>query len=119
MAVSATVQSIGDQAISEHEPILIFFDETATAAIQNIAVIQKFDGKSEPVTITVGNSIKIDDQAYTVAYAGELVNANLNSIGHATLYFTAVPEKPMQNGIYLAPATMPQLKVGSVITYQA
>lgn len=119
MAVSATVQSIGDQAISEHEPILIFFDETATAAIQNIAVIQTFEATHEPMTVTTGSTIKIDDQAYTVAYAGELVNANLNSIGHATLYFTAVPKKPMQNGIYLAPATMPQLKVGSVITYQA
>jgi len=119
MAVSATVQSIGDQAVSKQEPILIFFDTTATAAIQNIAVIQKFDDQAAQVNVAVGSTITFDDQVYTVAYAGELVNANLNSIGHATMYFTDVPAKPMQNGIYLTPSTMPVLKAGSTITYQA
>ncbi|MFC6180084.1 PTS glucitol/sorbitol transporter subunit IIA [Lactiplantibacillus daowaiensis] len=118
MAITATVQSIGKQAISTKEPILIFFADGATAAIEDIAIIQKFTTPLTGLDVQTGGTLKIDDQSYTVAYAGELVNANLTSIGHATFYFTAVPAKPMQNGIYLSPATMPTIKVGSVITYQ-
>ncbi|VDG20786.1 PTS glucitol/sorbitol transporter subunit IIA [Lactiplantibacillus mudanjiangensis] len=118
MAITATVQSIGEQAISTNEPILIFFAAGATSAIQDVAIIQDFTTPMTDLTLKPGSLIKIDDQTYTVAYAGDLVQANLTSIGHATMYFTAVPDKPMQNGLYLSPATLPTIKVGSVITYQ-
>lgn len=118
MAITATVSAIGPSAIDPKEPILVFFDETATASIQQIAVIQKFDEPVRSLSLDRGSRLSIDDQTYTVAYAGGLVAANLTSIGHATLYFTAVPAKPMENGIYLTPTNLPKLHVGSVITYQ-
>lgn len=104
-------------AIDPKEPILVFFDETATESIQQIAVLQKFDAPMHTLSLEEGSQIKIDDQTYTVAFAGGLVAANLTSIGHATLYFSAVPQKPMENGIYLTPTTLPEIHVGSVITY--
>lgn len=118
MATTATVKAIGSQALDPDEPILILFDETATASLQQIAVIQQFKEKLTSLPLTAGSTIKIDDQAYTVAYAGPLVDANLTTIGHATLYFTAVPAKPLANGIYLTTTTLPTIKVGSVITYE-
>ena len=117
MAITATVSAIGPNAIDPQEPILVFFNETATASIQQIAVIQKFDAPVHSLSLERGSHLKIDDQTYTVAYAGDLVDANLTSIGHATLYFTAVPAKPMENGVYLTPSGLPTIKVGSVITY--
>ncbi|AVK63279.1 PTS glucose transporter subunit IIA [Lactobacillus sp. CBA3606] len=119
MATTATIQSIGQQAISPTEPMLILFNETATAALQQIAIIQKFTQPVTDLALQVGSTLQIDDQKYKVAYVGELVNTSLASIGHATLYFTAVPAKPMQNGVYLAPTTLPTIKVGSVMTYRA
>ncbi|WP_318765903.1 PTS glucitol/sorbitol transporter subunit IIA [Lactiplantibacillus carotarum] len=118
MAITATVSAIGSNAIDPKEPILVFFDETATESIQSIAVIQKFDAPVGSLSLTRGSQLSIDDQHFTVAFAGDLVAANLTSIGHATLYFSAVPDKPMENGIYLTPTTMPTVHVGSVITYQ-
>ncbi|EQM53031.1 PTS glucose transporter subunit IIA [Lactiplantibacillus plantarum EGD-AQ4] len=119
MTVTATVQSIGDNAIDPKEPILVLFDETATAPLQQIAVVQQFEQPATQLSLVVGSTITIDQQTYTVEYAGGLVEANLTSIGHATLYFKSVPEKPMDNGLYLTPHQLPQIKVGSVITYQS
>lgn len=118
MATTAVVQAIGPQAISKTEPILILFDETATASLQQIAIVQKFTSALTPVPLQTGSHLAIDDQRYTVEYAGPLVEANLQSIGHATLYFTEVPAKPMDNGLYLTPTSLPTIKVGSVITYE-
>ncbi|MDQ7937647.1 PTS glucitol/sorbitol transporter subunit IIA [Lactiplantibacillus sp. WILCCON 0030] len=118
MTTTATVKAIGPQAVSPDEPILILFDETATASLQQIAVIQQFNAPLTSLSLHVGSTLKIDDQAYTMAYVGPLVGANLATIGHATLYFTAVPAKPLANGIYLTPTNLPTIKVGSVITYE-
>lgn len=118
MATTATVKAIGPQALSPDDPILILFDETATASLQEIAVIQQFQAVPTSLALKTGSTLKIDNQVYTVDYAGPLVEANLTTIGHATLYFTAVPAKPLANGIYLAPTQLPKLKVGSVITYE-
>jgi len=119
MVLTATVQSIGEHAVDPEEPILVLFDETATDDLKQIAIIQKFDASVGSLSLTVGSKLTIDDQMYTVAYAGELVAANLTSIGHATLYFKDVPAKPMANGVYLTPNQLPTIKVGSQITYQA
>jgi len=119
MVLTATVQSIGEHAIDPEEPILVLFDESATDSLKQIAVVQKFDAPVTSLSLTVGSKLMIDDQTYTVAYAGELVDANLTSIGHATLYFKPVPAKPMANGIYVTPNQLPMIKVGSKISYQA
>lgn len=118
MAITATVKSIGAQAVSAKEPILVLFDETATESLQQIAVIQQFDQPITSLSLSTGSHLKIDDQVFTVAFAGGLVAANLTSIGHATLYFAPVPAKPMENGVYLTPTSLPTIKVGSVITYE-
>ncbi|MFB9769448.1 PTS glucitol/sorbitol transporter subunit IIA [Lactiplantibacillus modestisalitolerans] len=118
MIITATVQSIGEKALDAQDPILVLFDQTATPDLQAIAVIQQFDAPLTAINLTAGSQISIDDQEYTVNYAGQLVATNLASIGHATLYFRPVPAKPLENGIYLAPSTFPQVHVGSVIKYQ-
>nr|WP_252895175.1 PTS glucitol/sorbitol transporter subunit IIA [Liquorilactobacillus satsumensis] len=61
--------------------------------------------------------MRIDDQLYEILYVGQLVQSNMEMIGHATLFFEDVPEKPQHNGIYLTPQKMPEIHVGSVIKY--
>lgn len=42
MNTQAEVISIGNDAIDDQEPMVILFDEHATTAIQNVALIQHF-----------------------------------------------------------------------------
>ena len=39
--IHATIKEIGENAVSEQEPILILFDRTATTTLRNYSVIQK------------------------------------------------------------------------------
>ena len=48
---------------------------------------------------------------------GSLVNNNLQMIGHTTLEFKPVPEKPLESAIYLTPNQFPEFKVGEEIIY--
>lgn len=115
-----TVTSIGPQAISEKDPIIILFGEEATEDIRQVSVIQAFEKESEAIDLKEGHMIKFDDQAYTIEAVGSLAVDNLNSIGHITLSFTDVPaEDQLGNGIYLSPKTLPVISVGTKISYEA
>ncbi len=118
MMLESQVMSIGSEAISADDPLLILFDETASDQLRKVSVIQRFSGLlPENYDIAVGNKIKFDDQEYTVKYVGELVKSNILMIGHATLNFKDVPENPQQNAIYLEPYRLPQIKKGTIIKY--
>ena len=43
--IHATIKEIGEQAVSEQEPILILFDQTATSTLRNYSVIQEITSK--------------------------------------------------------------------------
>jgi PTS system glucitol/sorbitol-specific IIA component len=113
----AVIKAIGSQALSEAEKIIILFGETATDTLKEYSVIQDFEQK-EPIQLTAGDKIKIDEQSYTITQVGAFANENLNSISHCTLVFDAVPkDDSIMNGIYLTPYELPKIKKGSVIEY--
>lgn len=126
MNTQAEIIAIGNDAVDAQEPMVILFDEHATAAIQDVALIQRFmdETAKKQLTLTTDSVVMINQQPYTITYVGALVNSNLNSIGHVALIFGPAPqEDQLQSGLYLTPAVagvpaFPEFKVGTQITYQ-
>lgn len=117
---TATITGIGEQAISAKDPLVILFDESATPALQRVALRQRFETPAEAAAVSsyVGQTLTIDGVAYQVVQAGALVNENLRSVGHATLVFGPVPATDaLASAIYLTPYVMPAWHVGSTIVY--
>ena len=115
--VQATVKSIGEQALSTEEKMVIFFDESATKELQKVSVIQHF---LEVVDFHLqqGDCLSIGDYVYTISYIGAFVNQNLSQMGHATLMFTEVPEEgQLSNSLYLTPTIFPKIEIGTMISY--
>ena len=116
--LESKVMEIGSEAISAKDPLLILFDETASDQLCKVSIIQRFSSLlPENYTLKEGSKIKFDDQEYIVKYVGALVKSNILMIGHATLNFKAVPEKPQQNSIYVEPYSLPKIKPGTIIKY--
>lgn len=126
MNTQAEIIAIGNDAVDAQEPMVILFDEHATAAIQDVALIQRFmdETAKKQLTLTTDSVVMINQQPYTITYVGALVNSNLNSIGHVALIFGPAPQEDrLQSGLYLTPAVagvpvFPEFKVGTQITYQ-
>ncbi|MHC9536503.1 PTS glucitol/sorbitol transporter subunit IIA [Dellaglioa sp. BT-FLS60] len=116
--IKARIEEIGKDAISKKEPIVILFNQSATDDLRQVSVIQSFEAGQEITSPKTGDDMQIDDQTYKIDFAGELVDSNFKSVGHATLFFMATPEHPQPNGIYLTPHVLPDFKVGSTITYK-
>ncbi|MEY8662085.1 PTS glucitol/sorbitol transporter subunit IIA [Ligilactobacillus faecis] len=118
--IKSEVMAIGPEAISDKEPMLILFDESASERLREVSVIQRFENDAtKNYDLQVGSKIQIDAKEYTVKYLGELVESNLTSIGHTVFNFKELPSKEhlQENVIYLEPHVLPQIKVGSQIIY--
>ncbi|KRM90367.1 PTS glucitol/sorbitol transporter subunit IIA [Liquorilactobacillus cacaonum] len=116
--LEAKVVEIGPEAISKDDPLIILFDETASVQLRRVSVVQHFlDLNSEERKLKNLEKISIDNQIYEVKHIGELVQSNMEMIGHATLFFEPVPEEPQHSGIYVKPYKLPDISVGSVIKY--
>lgn len=115
--MKSVVKSIGEQAISEKEPLLILFDESATDELKKFSVVQAFEGESRKA-LEVGSSISFDEQNYTVTQVGPIANKHLQSMGHVTVVFKETAEEDqLANALYVAPFILPEIKTGTIITY--
>ena len=113
-----TVTAIGENAISKKDPMIILFGEQATEEIRTVAIIQSFEKEKETVKLKPGQKISFDEKIYTIKTVGSLANENLNTIGHVTLSFSEVPEDDrIESGIYLTPYELPELTIGTKISY--
>ena len=113
-----TVTAIGENAISKKDPMIILFGEQATDDIRTVAIIQSFEEDKETVKLQSGDTISFDEQVYTIETVGSLANENLNTIGHITLSFSEVPEDDrIESGVYLSPYELPEVSIGTKITY--
>lgn len=113
----SVVQFIGKNAIHPKDPLIILFDESATEALKNVSVIQKFEEQTLR-EIKVGDVLSFDEQEYTITQVGPLANDNLQAMGHVTVVFKEVGENDeMANALYVEPFILPKIKEGTVITY--
>ncbi|KAF1295533.1 PTS sorbitol transporter subunit IIA [Enterococcus sp. JM4C] len=115
--MKAIVKEIGSQALSDKEPLVILFGDTATPALKKYSVIQTISEET-PVELKVSGKILFDGEEYTIQYVGNTANQNLQAIGHLTLIFDAVPEEDrIVNGVYLTPYVVPNFNKNTEIVY--
>lgn len=120
MEIVSTITAIGDAALTPEDPLVILFGDDATESLRDVAVIQHFQDESAQAQLMLhaGDQLQIDDQTYQIARVGVLANRNLQTIGHVSLFFTPIPEQPLENALYLTPTTKPNISVGSKFTYR-
>lgn len=110
---------IGPKAISETDPMLILFDDTATDEVKKVALVQELIEEEPNYKITTNSHIHFDDQVYQVEHVGDKVNQMLQEIGHATIIFAERHEDhDLPNTIYVSPYQLPALSVGTEIIYR-
>lgn len=113
-----TVTAIGENAISKKDPMIILFGEQATEDIRTVAIIQSFENEKETIKLEAGQTISFDEKIYTIKSVGSLANENLNTIGHVTLSFSEFPEEDrIESGLYLSPYELPEIAIGTKISY--
>ncbi|WP_461226913.1 PTS glucitol/sorbitol transporter subunit IIA [Lacticaseibacillus suihuaensis] len=121
MSIKATITAVGPKALSDRDPMVILFDDSATAALRQVAVIQRFldQAAQRKLRLAAGDTLTIDETTYTITAVGALANANLQSIGHVTLMFAPQPKDGgLANALYLSPAIRPRVVVGSTLDYR-
>ncbi|CZQ81324.1 phosphotransferase system glucitol/sorbitol-specific iia component [Trichococcus palustris] len=116
--MQSTVIQIGKDAIDKADPVVILFGETATEALQNVSVIQRFQQTDRWTDLRRGDAVFFDEQEYTIAFIGSSVHENLRSLGHTTFMFKSEGEEPLETSIYSAPYTRPAIMDGTTIMYK-
>ncbi|MDT2815131.1 PTS glucitol/sorbitol transporter subunit IIA [Vagococcus carniphilus] len=115
--MESVVMSIGKEAISQKEPLLILFNESATEELRKFSVIQQFKSK-DIKKIVVGDCLFFDDQKYTIKSVGPVANQHLEEMGHVSIVFKeAGSEDQLANALYVEPFELPNIKEGTVIRY--
>ncbi|MFD1465149.1 PTS glucitol/sorbitol transporter subunit IIA [Lapidilactobacillus mulanensis] len=119
MEIKSTVTAIGPKALSDEDPMVILFDESASEALRQVAIIQQFGDPAhqEKLHVQSGDQLSIDGQHFKIHEVGSLVNENLRTIGHVTLIFSDKGPSDLQNALYFAEGTKPEFHVGTQIIY--
>lgn len=115
------ITAIGPSAISTKDPLIILFGEQATEELRKVSVIQSVISEKKTVDLHTGGVVAFGEQEYTIQHVGSLANTNFNSIGHVTLIFSELPEDKenrIENGVYLMPHQLPELNLGTVISFE-
>ena len=115
--MQAKITAIGAKAINHEEPLLIFFNDSATQLLKEYAIIQEFT-QSEFVELDREDNIYFWDQEYTITSVGSKVLKELEELGHVSFFFGTPPKEELINAITLKEAQLPQLSVGMTITYK-
>ncbi|MGX6961936.1 PTS glucitol/sorbitol transporter subunit IIA [Vagococcus xieshaowenii] len=113
-----TIISVGENAVSSKDNMIILFDETATDDIKNVAVIHQPINQEVTYQLSVGTTIKFGEQCYAIEEMGERVNGSLTMMGHATLLFKERSDEDLlPNALYLSPYNLPEIKTGMSLIF--
>ena len=115
MMIKMKVVSVGEGALNAKDGLVILFGKEVSDRLKEVSVIQEFE-QIDQYDVKKGMRLTIDKQHYQVAYVGNLVASNLETVHHTVLDFNAVPDEPRSNAIYLEPQKFPVIHAGSQIT---
>jgi len=114
MKWTVTVTKLGEMAQEMMEGgLLIIFNENAPEELADISVlhtISPLEGSVEK-----GDTLYINDQAFTVFDVGDEVNHTLKTLGHCTLKFEEANVQ-LPGEMTLIGGLMPQIKIGDTIS---
>lgn len=116
--IKTEVLEIGKGAVTPGESILIFFGKAATPELKNVSIIQEVSIEDNGYIIEKGDTVLIDDTNYKIVKVGTLATQQLKELGHITMFFGETQsENEIASAIYLESGVLPDLKIGSTISY--
>ncbi|MBV7390662.1 PTS glucitol/sorbitol transporter subunit IIA [Enterococcus alishanensis] len=109
------VTKIGPEAeMFRAEKMLILFGDNAPEGLAeycyNIVMAKSASD------ITTEMVLNFDDKSYKITAVGNVVDKNLNELGHITVKFTGEMEAEMAGTLYVEATEMPQLAIGTKIS---
>jgi glucitol/sorbitol PTS system EIIA component len=111
------VGEIGDAVESFlDEGMFILFGQGAPDTLKDYCYI--VDVTASTGDILAGQSLRLDDESYTITAVGEVARQNLDGLGHITVVFNGATEAKMHGSVYVETAKPPKLTVGSVIAIE-
>lgn len=112
-----TVMDIGSEAeMFQAEGMMILFGEEAPedlAAYSYIINVNPVEGE-----ITPGMTLSFGNESYEITAVGDVVNKNLNDLGHITLRFNGEVVAELPGTLYLEDKELPSIEKGLSITIQ-
>ena len=108
------VKGMGDmvEAFME-EGMFVLFGENAPDTLKDFCYT--ISVKNATDTIAAGQTLEIDGKSYEIVGVGDVVQKNLEALGHITVNFTGNVEGALPGSLVVAKSDVPKLKLGSVI----
>ncbi|MDO5145829.1 MAG: PTS glucitol/sorbitol transporter subunit IIA [Eubacteriales bacterium] len=108
------VKGIGDMVEAfKDEGVFILFGDNAPDTLKDfcytITVKKALD------IIKEGQTLEIDGVSYKILSVGDVMQKNLEALGHITVNFSGDVEKGLPGAVVVEKAEVPSLSVGSVI----
>ena len=109
------VTAIGAQAeLFKEEEMLILFGAQAPEGLAEYCYTIRLSKTSQD--IQPGQLLHFDDHAYRITAVGNVVNKNLNDLGHITIKFNGATEAELAGTLYVENRPLPAVDVGTEIS---
>ena len=108
------VKGVGDMVEAfKEEGMFILFGDNAPDTLKDYCYT--ITVKNAADTITAGQILEIDGTAYKILGVGEVMQKNLEALGHITVNFSGNIEAGLPGSMVVEKAEVPKLSVGSII----
>lgn len=108
------VKAIGPEAESlKDAQMVILFGENAPELLADFCYTIEVNATSG--AIEVGQTIVFDGTSYDVTAVGNVVQKNLELLGHISIKFDGAREAELPGTLYVEEKTLPEIQVDSVI----
>lgn len=105
-----------DAQMFKDEDMMILFGKNAPADLIDYSYIINVNDLSGE--IETGMTFSIDEETYKITAVGEVVEKNLNDLGHITLKFNGATTPELPGTLHLEDKEVPDADIGSLITIQ-
>lgn len=109
------VTAIGSEAtMFKEEKMLILFGDNAPEGLAEYCyniVLSKTTKE-----ILQGMTLHFDDHSYKITAIGNVVNKNLNDLGHITIKFDSSDEADLAGTLYVEDLLLPEIRIGTSIS---
>ncbi len=108
------VKGIGDMVEAfKDEGMFILFGDNAPDTLKDFCYTITVKKAAE--TIKAGDTLEIDGVSYKILGVGDVMQKNLEALGHITVNFSGNAEAGLPGSMVVEKAEVPKLKIGSVI----
>ncbi|MDY4761634.1 PTS glucitol/sorbitol transporter subunit IIA [Streptococcus thoraltensis] len=110
-----TVIAIGPEAegMIEGANMLILFGKGAPSDLAEFCFT--INNKELAGTIQTGGTVYIDELAFPITFVGELVEKNLQNLGHITISFDGSTAGTLPGTLHVSAKSLPKLSIGTSV----